>query len=203
MPRDFFDPNEPVDKHPGNLPHWMQDEVMQFVTFRLGDSIPAGELRLWREEREAFLSQFPVPWSSKTEEEYYERFPGKLEYWLDQGAGACLLRDPGNRKIIEEVVMHGRGITAEHHAWVFMPNHVHLLFKPLVPLEKLVQAWKSVSARRIAKGGIWQSNYRDTLIRHDEHFANAVRYIRKNPEQGKLREGEFSLWESERAKAVK
>ena len=38
------------------------------------------------------------------------------------------------------------------------------------------------------------------MIRDGRHFANAVRYIRRNPK--KLREGTFSLWEGEKAKAV-
>lgn len=91
----------------------------------------------------------------------------------------------------------------EHHSWVIMPNHVHLLFRPVEPIAKLVQAWKSVSAKRMGKGTIWQPNYRDTLIRDGEHFANAVRYIRKNPGKARLREGQFTLWEGERARAVK
>ncbi len=81
-----------------------------------------------------------------------------------------------------------------------MPNHAHLLFKPMAPLEKLLQAWKGVSARRIGQGSIWQENYRDTIMRDGKHFENAVRYIRRNP--AKLRASDFTLWESERAKSV-
>ena len=98
--------------------------------------------------------------------------------------------------------MHFHNERVEHHAWVIMPNHVHLLFKPLVPMEELIKAWKGVSARKIGQGSIWQPNYRDTLIRDGEHFANAVRHIRRNPVKAKLPEGSFSLWESERAKLV-
>lgn len=98
--------------------------------------------------------------------------------------------------------MHFQGERVEHQAWVIMPNHVHLLFKPIAPIEKLVQAWKSVSAKRIGKGSIWQPNYRDTLIRNREHFANAVRYIRRNPVKAKLKDEEFTFWQSERARLI-
>ncbi len=98
--------------------------------------------------------------------------------------------------------MRFQGARVEHHAWVIMPNHVHLLFKPLDPLEKLIQAWKSVSAKRIGEGSIWQPNYRDTLIRGEEHFRNVVRYIRNNPARAVLKPSDFTLWEGERAKAV-
>jgi putative transposase len=96
--------------------------------------------------------------------------------------------------------MHDHEKKSTHHAWVIMPNHVHLMFTPLAPLEKLMQSWKGISARKIGLGSIWQKNYRDTMIRGAGHFANAVRYIRRNP--AKLKQGTFTLWQSERAKAI-
>jgi hypothetical protein len=55
---------------------------------------------------------------------------------------------------------------------------------------------------RPQQGPIWQRNYRDTLIRDGDHFANAVRYIRKNPVKAKLPEDAFTLWQSERAAKI-
>lgn len=98
--------------------------------------------------------------------------------------------------------MRFHGERVHHHAWVIMPNHVHLLFSPAVPINKLIQAWKSVSAYSIGKGPIWQRNYRDTLTRDQDHFINAVRYIRKNPVKAKLTEDAFTLWQSERAERI-
>jgi len=42
----------------------------------------------------------------------------------------------------------------------------------------------------------------DRLIRDANHFANCVRYIRRNPEKARLSDGEYLLHESELAKAV-
>lgn len=204
MSRDFLNPDAQIEKkRHGDLPHWSQDEVLQFVTFRLGDALPKGKLIQWKMQSETFRNTLPPPWTPEVEMEYHREFTMKLERWLDQGSGACWFRDSTNRKILEEVIMHFQGERVEHHAWVIMPNHVHLLFKPIAPIEKLVQAWKSVSAKRMGKGGIWQPNYRDTLIRDGEHFANAVRYIRNNPVKAKLRDEEFTLWRSEHAMLVK
>jgi type I restriction enzyme R subunit len=197
---EFLDGSEEIQRHGGKLPHWQQGEVMQFVTFRLGDAMPATKLRQWKEECGIWLSHHPQPWTPEQEKEYHRRFTWKLESWLDDGAGSCIFSDPANRIALEEVLMCFQGERVEHHSWVIMPNHVHLLFTPLSPLEKLMQAWKGTSARRIGKGGIWQENYRDTMIRDSKHFANAVRYIRRNP--AKLRPGTFTLWESERVKAI-
>jgi type I restriction enzyme R subunit len=202
MSHDFFDPSRYVEKHGDKLPHWQQDGVMQFVIFRLGDAIPREKLLLWIEQRKIWLTHHPQPWDAATEASYQKEFIGRLERWLDQGAGSCLFRDPSARDILAGALMNFQGDRVEHHAWVVMPNHVHLLFTPGVPLEKLIQAWKSTSARPIGKGGIWQRNYRDTLIRDADHIANAVRYIRKNPLKANLPASAFSLWQSPRAERL-
>lgn len=202
MAGEFFDPDPPADKHGDLLPHWQQGEVMQFVTFRLGDALPKEKVQLWLAQRKVWLTHHPKPWDSATEAEYHKEFTWKLERWLDRGAGSCLFRDPVARNILTDVLMKFHGERYEHLAWVIMPNHVHLLFVPHASLEKLIQAWKSTSAHRIAKGSIWQRNYRDTLIRDVDHFANAVRYIRNNPAKAKLPEGTFTLWQSPRAQRV-
>jgi REP element-mobilizing transposase RayT len=87
------------------------------------------------------------------------------------------------------------GERVDHAAWVIMPNHVHLLFSPRVPMEKLIQAWKGHSARLLGRGPIWQRDYHDTMIRDVSHFANALRYIRRNPLKAGLAEGRYTLWE--------
>ncbi|MEO5914649.1 MAG: transposase [Luteolibacter sp.] len=202
MSRDYLHPDESIEKHGWKLPHWQQGEAMQFVTFRLGDSLPKDKIDHWKTQRDAWKRTWPRPWTPELEKEYHRRFTARLEVWLDQGAGSCLLRDEGNRHLLETVLMFHHGERYEHHAWVIMPNHVHLLFKPLDDIPSLIQTWKSISARRIGSGSIWQANYRDTMIRDGDYFANAVRYIRRNPVKAKLREGNFSLWQSEMALAV-
>jgi putative transposase len=197
---DFLDPSAEISKHGHRLPHWQQDIKMQFVTFRLGDSLPEAKVKQWKEECRIWLALNPTPWSADAEKEYHRRFTWKLETWLDAGSGSCLFRQSSHRRVLEDILMHDQGHRAEHEAWVIMPNHVHLLFMPKVPLEKLLQTWKGVSARRLGMGSIWQKNYRDTLIRDSDHFANAVRYIRRNP--AKIAEGSYTLWESDRAAAI-
>ena len=197
---EYLDPSEEIQQHGKKLPHWQQSESMQFVTFRLGDAMPESTLRSWKEEHANGRQLYPQPWTPEREKEYHQRFTKKLEYLLDEGAGNCLLKDPRSREILEETLMHDQDIRAIHHAWVIMPNHVHLLFTAHIRLELLMKSWKGVSARRIGQGSIWQKGYRDTMIRDAGHFANAVRYIRRNP--AKLSPGSFTLWQSERTLAI-
>ena len=197
---EFLNSRSPIERHGGRLPHWQQGEVLQFVTFRLGDALPAVKLRRWRQERDIWLQKNPRPWTAETAAEYAQRFTGQLEAWLDEGAGSCLLRDPSARAEVVEAMTRFEGIRVVHHAWVVMPNHVHALFQPLHPLEKLVKAWKGVSARGIGRGSIWQPNYRDTAIRDGAHYERVVRYIRRNPSRLPL--GHSTHWESPRAQRV-
>jgi len=202
MSSDFLNPEQPIAKHPGKLPHWQQGEVMQFVTFRLGDALPSGKIDHWKEQRQLWLTTNPKPWSVETEREFHRRFSACFEVWLDQGAGSCLLREPKHRDCLAEALMRFQNEKVRHHAWVIMPNHVHLLFSPLQQMSKLIEAWKSVSAKAIGRGPIWQRNYRDTLIRDQDHFINVVRYIRRNPVKAKLPAHAYTLWQSDRAKAI-
>jgi REP element-mobilizing transposase RayT len=202
MPRDFLHPNREIQKHGDDLPHWQQGEAMQFVTFRLGDALPASRIREWKEQRSNWLSTYPKPWDAATEGEYHRRFSMKLEYWLDDGHGSCLLKEPGAREVLAGALMRFQNERVIHEAWVIMPNHVHLLFKPLAPIEKLVQAWKAYSSLHIGKGPIWQRNYRDTLIRDQNHFISVVRYIRNNPVKAKLPDASYTLWLGEKAARI-
>jgi len=197
---EFLHPDREIAKHGEKLPHWQQGEVMQFVTFRLADSLSQGKLRKWKEDRDTWLKIHPKPWPPEKEKEYHQRFTKEFENWLDEGAGSCLLRDPANRLHLEQTLMHDHGTAANHHAWVIMPNHVHLLFTPLLPISQLMKSWKGISARKIGAGSIWQINYRDTIIRDIDHFINAVRYIRRNPVH--LPSNTYTLWQSERALAI-
>ncbi len=194
---EYLNSSEEIQKHGMKLPHWQQSESMQFVTFRLGDAMPHQKIRQWKEEHATWVSHHPKPWSPEQEAEYHRRFTWKLEHWLDEGSGSCLLKNPELREILEETLMRDHGTRAVHHAWVIMPNHVHLIFTAHARLETLMKTWKGVSARKIGHGSIWQKGYRDTIIRDAGHFANAVRYIRRNPV--KLPPGTFTLWQSERA----
>jgi len=197
---DFLDEHGKILKHGSDLPHWQQGEVMQFVTFRLGDSMPETKLRQWRELKQAWLAANPPPWTPDLLKEREHHSARTLERFLDEDAGSCIFVNPAVREALAETLMRDHDTRAVHHAWVIMPNHVHLLFTPVFPLDKLIQIWKGVSSRKIGRGGIWQSNFRDTLIRDWDHFASVVRYIRRNPRN--LPEGTYSLWQEERALRV-
>jgi hypothetical protein len=195
---EFFNPRGKIDIHGSTLPHWQQDHCPQFITFRERDSLPQKMLKQWQMEKESWLAKNPEPHDEATLREYRNLFTKPIEDALDRGMGSCHFKSSSNRDILEEVLMHSQGEKVEHLSWVIMPNHVHLLCRPLQPINQLIKIWKGVSARKIGKGFIWQANYRDTMIRNERHLYRVIHYIRENPQH--LPQGDYTLWESETAK---
>jgi putative transposase len=72
------------------------------------------------------------------------------------------------------------------HAFVVMPDHVHVLITPKDTVEEAVQLIKggfSFRARKELKwsGDIWQQGFTDHRIRDEEDWAHHLEYIRLNP----------------------
>ncbi len=205
----FFNPYADIRQTENRLPHWQQKGAVYFVTIRLADAIPSRLRNQWEDDRDAWLRHNPEPWTAETEREYHQRFSGAMERWLDAGHGACLLRRHDCAKVVAETLRHFEGERVVMISFVVMPNHVHAVFvqNPEFLLEKLIRSWKGFAARQINKllgrsGNFWQRDYFDRLVRDEIHFANCIRYIRRNPEKARLSKDEFMLWESEIAKAI-
>jgi REP element-mobilizing transposase RayT len=199
----FVNPYAPIDRHEHHLPHWQQGAVFYFVTWRLADSLSSTKLKAWKYERELWLRLHPEPWDEKSEEEYHERFSRKIDEWLDQGQGSCLLRDVSYSALVAKAMLHFDGERYVVASFVVMPNHVHVLFRVMAPyrLEQIVKSWKGFSAREINRrtgkvGSLWQEDYWDRLIRNSRHFYKCLQYIRENPVKACLQEKSFVLYES-------
>ncbi len=88
----------PLTMYFRHLPHWRQAGATYFVTFRLEDALPQSKLRelaAWREEWER---RTPSPRSDAARECLAREVMKRVEAWLDQGMGSCLLRDAANAK---------------------------------------------------------------------------------------------------------
>ncbi len=185
----YFDPTQPIGNISGNLPHWRQEGVTYFVTFRLADSLPQEKLQQWLAEREAWLRTHPEPHDHATRQEYDRLFPARFERWLDAGYGECILAHPEIQSIVTNALKHFDGI--RYHLdphFVVMPNHVHVLVTPLGEhsLSGIVHSWKSFTAHQINKllgrsGTVWQKEYFDHIVRSPEHLERFRQYIRDNP----------------------
>src|SRR6266436_4047684 len=90
----FLNSNDHVEIYRGRLPHWRQNRVIYYVTFRLYDSLPAAKLLSLRQERQLWIKINPVPWSRAQRAEYNERFNLRIQESLDAGVGSCVLGKP-------------------------------------------------------------------------------------------------------------
>ncbi len=184
----------------GYLPHCDFPGLVQFVTFRLADSMPASRRGEW----EHLLKI----------EDVRERRT-KLEEYLDRGAGECWLRDPRVGKLCEDALRFFHNDRYELLAWCVMPNHVHVLVQVWQwPLWKMVQSWKKFVARKAGemlpterrfpnrrvvavstnapnwssalRSAFWEREYWDTFMRDEAQEKTAVRYIENNPVKAML-----------------
>lgn len=197
----FFNPFEDIDKHERNLPHWQQGQVWQFVTWRLADSLPQSRLESWKTEREEWLRLHPLPWNETTTRDYNERFGAWLEEWLDAGHGACVLRRPEVAAMVGGALQHFDAARYQLAAFVVMPNHVHVLFRPMdgYELKSILHSWKSFTANQInillgRKGMLWQEEYWDRMVRSEAQWWSYLRYVEENPKKAKLKDGEYFLY---------
>ena len=180
------------------LPHWYQPGKTQFVTFRLADSLPQSKMKEYRQLKEQWTKEHPQPWTKTEQEEYDKLIGGRLNKWLDDGLGSCVLKRADVRKCLEEALAFYDGKEYIIHAYVIMPNHVHILLTPIgdVNVVDILGRVKGYSAKRInqtigSSGELWQKDMFDRIVRSDENFNAIIEYIRTNPSN--LPDGSYAL----------
>ena len=160
----------------GNLLHWSQPERTYAVTFRLADSLPAHVVN-------GFLKEYDFLYADVPESERPLRIQvirRKMMEYLDMGYRECLLKKPEVRRIVEESLAYVGRNSARMHAYVIMPNHVHLLFETHegVTIQQLLHSLKQYTAKQVnallrRKGRLWQSEYFDRMVRSQKHYYRA------------------------------
>ncbi len=154
-----------------NLPHWQPDNCSIFVTWRLYGSLPKG------------FSQHLLKFSGEPGKQFLN-----ADRVLDTGSsGPLWLNDPEIARNTQHAIEHGAELG--HYvlrAYTIMPNHVHVLLDPLVPLDKLTIGIKGVSARaanaRLGRSEMrfWQDESFDHWIRGPGEYAKILSYIENN-----------------------
>lgn len=152
-----------------HLPHWHPADADFFVTWRLYGSLPKA-------------ARTPVTTSSGA------RFVA-VDRQLDRAVdGPLWLRDPEVADAVSQVLFTGmvEWRLYELLAWVVMANHVHVLIRPLMRLDKALMNTKSASARAAnavlgRTGHFWQDESYDHWVRNDRERNSIIRYIEFNP----------------------
>jgi putative DNA methylase len=153
------------------LPHDYETEQPVFLTWRLHGSLPP---------HRAF------PTAALTSGQAF----GAMDRLLDEARdGAFYLRQPAAADMIVEAIQYNANVLGHYvlHAFVVMPNHVHLLATPAVALPKLTKSLKGITAKRanamLALTGkpFWQEESYDHLVRNAREFEKIRNYIEGNP----------------------
>jgi len=159
----------------GYLPHFDGEQIPQFVTWRLANTLPKKILDRYKQQLERGVIN---------DIEYFKL----IENHLDQSQGQSFLRLPEIASMIEENLLKFDGIKYKLHAWVIMPNHGHVLLTPEIgiTLASIMHSAKSYTANQANKflnrtGSFWAREYFDRYIRDGRHFTNTLKYIHQNP----------------------
>ena len=200
LPLQFVNKQEFIFIGGSQLPHWNQQNCVQFVTFRLADSLPQQKLQEYREMKAQWEKSHPKPWDEATKKEYNNTFATIIDKWIDAGYGDCILQDCNLRDILANTILRYNGDRYIIHAFVIMPNHVHVLFSPRESnlVQDIVGGWKKFSAMAInrqmeCKGKkIWEHDSFDHMVRSWERYQETVKYITRNPQY--LLPGTYTLY---------
>jgi hypothetical protein len=158
----------PLPMKYSHLPHIDLVGYYQFVTFRTFDSVDEF-IRKW---------DFSPAISNKEKQL-------KIDEYLDTSINGAYLQDKVLEWLFEFLLQQDKKLY-DLVAFAIMNNHVHILFKPLQSLSKVMQMIKGVSAKKINEllgknGRFWADDYYDKAIRDEKHFWVVYEYIKNNP----------------------
>lgn len=156
-----------------NLPHWQPQDSEIFLTWRLHGSLPAEVVFQLQNAKEPTGEQF-----------------ARAEKHLDDGKfGPCWLRETEIAKLVKDSIVRGADELQHYRllAWAIMPNHIHLLIRPRVPMSKITGGIKGATAcyanKIIGQTGrhFWQKESFDHWVRSAAESEKIRTYIETNP----------------------
>jgi putative transposase len=114
---------------------------------------------------------------------------------------------PEEKTIVLNSILYWDKVKWNVHAAVVMPNHVHVITRPLAllgngayNLSEIVRSVKTFSARTInaqreVRGALWQDERYDRIIRDEAELLQKWQYLRNNPvERGLAKNPEDYPW---------
>jgi putative transposase len=157
-----------------NLPHWHPEEKALFITWRLYGSLPRVDARS------------PKKKIGGLSDEAFR----KSDALLDKAeSGPIWLKNPEVAAFVVHALELGstRFDRYSLHAYMVMPNHVHVLLTPKVEVRQITKSLKGVTARRAneilgrSSERFWQDESFDHWVRHELEFRQTKQYIEHNP----------------------
>ena len=172
-----------------NLPHWHPAGRQILITWRLQGSLPQQIVIQLRRSPDKSGTQF-----------------ARAERFLDGGLfGPLWLGMQPIASIVMHAICKGARELGQYQllAYVVMPNHVHLLIAPEVPLARITGGIKGATSRQanalLKRTGeaFWQSESFDHWVRTPTESGRIRQYIEQNPiKAGLVSSADQWLWSS-------
>jgi hypothetical protein len=155
-----------------HLPHWIPEESIIFVTWRLAGSLPSGVAGCQSSPKTDWLTndtkRSSVPLSFLSQDERFDR----------TRCGPVWLQDSKVASLVVEALLHGETVRQfyELQAWAVMPNHVHAVFQPRTTMSTIMRWLKGrtgrVANRILGRVGtpFWQDESFDHWVRSAEEL---------------------------------
>jgi putative transposase len=166
-----------------NLPHWHPEGSTIFLTWRLFGSLPSSILKNHTARNGCATNPSALKNSARKEFRC-------LDSLLDRSTtGPMWLKDARVAGAVLETIHKGASSLGyfDLHAYVIMPNHVHLLLTPSLSLARITNGIKGASARhaktllKLTQTHFWQDESFDHWVRSAQEFDRIRSYIESNP----------------------
>jgi putative DNA methylase len=206
-----------IDHHRGVLPHHQEAQQIVSLTWRLAFTLPQNLIDILQELQQlsnTFRDERTLDGAKEVFQRNYAIKMQIFDEFLGKHTGEQLnLCEPQFAQIIIQTLKFYRNTAYELHAYCLMPNHLHLLIKPLQgsagkyhKTSDIVRNIKSFSAKEMNKllgreGAIWQHEYYDRFIRNPADYNRTVEYYLNNPVKAglvaKAGDWQYSFWDNE------
>lgn len=173
-----------------HLPHQIPEGSVIFLTWNLKGAMPRAVFKNLCQERDRLKNE-PLRNNERASDRALRH--GKVLFamsddFLDRATnGPLYLREPECAEIVENSILFGASVRYELFAWCVMPNHVHAVFAPLIPLAKITQGLKGFTAREINRlqsqvgRTFWQDESYDHWARDEDELLRIIAYVESNP----------------------
>jgi REP-associated tyrosine transposase len=179
-----------------NLPHYQPEGVIFAITFRLAFTLPQSILeKLKNEKLEYNRKSLLLTGNDKInyELEFNRKCFEDFDYFIDRyQSGRNWLSKSELAGIVYDSLLFLNHKKYILHCFTIMPNHVHLIIKPMKNNESyhaiadILRSLKGFTARQCnkilhQKGQFWQHGHYDHAIRNDNDYNYQVNYVKNNP----------------------
>ncbi|MDY0151235.1 MAG: transposase [Candidatus Cloacimonas sp.] len=181
------------------LPHYQPKDGVFFITFRLAFDLPMHYLQAINRYKDVLQARYE---KQIEETETKVAIKKHLFAYEDQLYNQCsknssitdlsLTQNPGVAELVQDKILSMHNRLYYLYAFTIMPNHVHLLIKPLsldaIPysLSEIMKQLKGCTSRQVnmlleRSGQLWMREYWDYWVRNQQELVNIMEYMRNNP----------------------